>query len=436
MTITILMSNLNEILFENSQTRVNGNKASRRTATIRGEGLRTNFRLLHDELGFKLADPRNIGTKHLEALCKEWYRRGLAPKTMQDYLSQLRIFSGWIGKKGLVKRIHHYLPDVPRDELRVSSVAEKSKSWAATGVDAVAKYLEATAYDWRFGLMILAQVAFGLRRMEVLQMQPWKCDQGDKFAAYETKGGRPRDIYIDNEVQRAVLDLIKSKIKGKEDTLGWMERVDGKPFKEKKLRKGEERVDASLAYSESRYSRLMAKIGITKSISQCTGHGLRAQFAENAMLLKDIVPPTLGGTKGQKPCGEIEVARLQTSEALGHSRTSVTNAYYGSFGRDGAPDGPGRAKKIFEACFATIPLEKVKPIAEERLQHCLMLGLELARINVYGDPQKVQLLWENHSRRYATDWIAPGDEPNLASLEVAAMYVMLEIKGLPESVVA
>lgn len=436
MTITILFSNLNAILLENSQTRVNGNKASRRTATIRGEGLRTNFRILYEDLGFRITDPRNLGTRHIEALCKEWYRRGLAPKTMQDYLSQLRIFCTWIGKKGLVKKIDIYLPDVPIEELRTKPTAEKSKSWAATGVDATEKYLEATSYDWRFGLMILAQVAFGLRRMEVLQMKPWKCDHGDKFAAYETKGGRPRDIYIVNEVQRAVLDLIKSKIKGKDDTLGWMERVDGKAFKAKKAKLGEEPVDASLAYSESRYSRLMAKLGITKAISKCTGHGLRAQFAENALLLRDIVPPTLGGTNGQKPREEIHVAKLKTSELLGHSRPSVANAYYGSFGKAGQLDGPDHAKKIFEASLNAIQIDLVKEIPPERLLHCMSLGLELARIGVYDDPRKIQVLWENHSRRHAAEWIAPADEPNLAALEVAAKYVMAEIYGLPQSMPA
>lgn len=424
----LLITKLNEILAENAQTRVNGNKAARRTATIRGEGLRTNFKRMHGELGYKLTDPRNIGEKHLEALCKEWYRKELTPKTMRDYLSQLRIFCGWIGKKGLVKPLEYYLPDVPKEELVVQTIAEKSKSWAENGVDAVSKYLEATAYDWRFGLMILAQVAFGLRRMEVLQMQPWKVDEGDKFAVYETKGGRPRTIYIDNPVQRAVLDLIKSKVKRRDDRLGWMERVDGKPFKAKNLKKGEEPEDASLKYSEKRYSNLMAKLGITKAISKCTGHGLRAQFAENALLFKDVVAPTLGGMKGQKPREEIDIARMQASESLGHSRLSVTNAYYGSFGRGGDCDDSDRTKNLIEAGLNAITADMVVPISQERLQACLSLAVELAAIGLYGDPQKIQLLWENHSRRHAVLWLPPTAASNLAALQVAAMSI-LEARG-------
>ena len=196
---------LNMILAANAHTRVNGKVASERTVQAAGEALRAIFRLLV-KLGYRLEDPKNINEKHIKALCGEWYRLNRSPKTIQGYLSHLRTFCGWIGKKGLVKDVYHYLPHVPKGELRVKTVAEKSKSWAEVGIDVGAKAAEAAALDWRFGLMIMAQVAFGLRRMEVLQMQPWKNDKGDKFAAYATKGGRPRDIEIDTPVQRAVLD--------------------------------------------------------------------------------------------------------------------------------------------------------------------------------------------------------------------------------------
>ena len=58
-----------------------------------------------------------------------------APKTMQVALSHLRIFAGWVGKKNMVKDIHHYLPDVPREKLKVRTVAKRSKSWSENGID-------------------------------------------------------------------------------------------------------------------------------------------------------------------------------------------------------------------------------------------------------------------------------------------------------------
>jgi hypothetical protein len=67
---------------------------------------------------------------------------------------------------------------VPREGLRVIAVARKSKSWEKLGIDLAEKVELALQFDQRFGLMLLVQVAFGLRRMEVLQMQPWKFDKG------------------------------------------------------------------------------------------------------------------------------------------------------------------------------------------------------------------------------------------------------------------
>lgn len=400
-----LITKLNEIIDANAHIRVNGKVSSHRTATAYGEGLRPAFKLL-PELGYRIQDPRNIEEKHIKALCVEWYEKKKAPKTIQGYLSQLRIFCSWIGKAGLVKDIYYYLPDVPREELRVIAVARKSKSWAEMGIDVAEKVEIAFQFDQRFGLMLLAQVAFGLRRMEVLQMQPWKCDKGNRFSVYKTKGGRPRDVDIDTEVQRAVLDLIKSKV-GKTEHLGWKHRRDG--------------ALATLEYSERRYNYFMEKLGITKALAEVTGHGLRAQFAENAALLRQLVPPTLGGTGGQMERKDLDLSRVQVSEQLGHSRKSVTGAYYGSFGRNTQLDSPDRTKLAIEAGLATIPVGRLRSIPQERLGDCMHLIAELMGIGVYDDPRKVQILWKKHSRRHAVEWLSPAAGSNLAALEASAL---------------
>jgi len=249
--------------------RVNGKPASARTKEALTEGLEGNFRLLTKELGYKLQDPLNIRDTHIKALCEEWYRQGLAPKTMQGYLSHFRIFCGWIGKKGMVKTLRHYLPDVPIADLRVTTVAKKSKSWAEAGINVMEKIGDAIALDWRFGYMLLAQLAFGFRAHEVVQFKPWKYERDGRLSFDKTKGGRPRDVFIDTEAQRFILELIKSKLR-KNETLGWTHRPDGQL--------------ATLEYSKARYYRLMRKIGITKELAEVVGHGLRAQFAENSAL--------------------------------------------------------------------------------------------------------------------------------------------------------
>lgn len=403
-----LFAELNNILSEHQQVRVNGQQYSERSMSAAKESLRASFRLLLTT-GHALENPRNIGERHIHVLCREWYNLDRKPKTIQGNLSQLRIFCGWIGKKGLVKDIYSYLPDVPRGQLRVNTVARMSKSWAEMGIDVAAKVRESMDMDWRFGFMLMAQVAFGLRRMEVLQMQPWKNDKGDKFAAYKTKGGRPRDVDIDTPVQRAVLDMIKEKI-GKTETLGWSTRTNGKP--------------ASLKYSKRRYNHLMERIGITREISEVTGHGLRAQFAENAALLRGLIPMTLGGTGGQMERDNLDLTRLQISEQLGHSRKSITTAYYGSFGRETRLDDPDRAKQAIESGLQSISAAQLLSIPHERQSDCAYLGAELMAIGVYDDPRRVQALWHHHSRRHAIDWLPPVTGSNLASLEAAALSLM------------
>ncbi|RYF52128.1 MAG: hypothetical protein EOO38_01295 [Cytophagaceae bacterium] len=410
---------LTSIFDDHVNTRVNGKQASTRTVQAMTEGLRGNFRLLRGELGFKLQDPVNLREVHIQALCAEWYRQGLSPKTMQGYLSHIRIFCGWIGKGGMVKTLRAYLPNVPAAELRVSTVATKSKSWAEAGIDVQEKIADALALDWRFGYMLMSQVAFGLRAHEAIQFKPWKYERDGRLSFDKTKGGRPRDVFIDTDAQRAILELIKSKLK-KNETLGWTHRPNGQL--------------ADLKYSKARYYRLMRKLGITKEQADVVGHGLRAQFAENSALLLDFIPATLGGTPGQKDRGQIEVDLLKTSESLGHSRPSITNAYYGSLGRQTKLDGPGRAKSIISECCASITVEQLKAIIQERIDDCVILGKELLQIEVAEDPRKVQFLWEHHSNRNAVNWIKPATGSNLAAIEAAAISILRRDPPAPEAV--
>lgn len=403
--MTILMANLDKLLAKHAGTRVNGRVASDRTTRSYGEALRGMFKRLV-AMGYKLEKPDNLSEKHVEALCREWHRLERAPKTMQVNLSHLRIFAGWIGKGNMVKDIHHYLPDVPREELKVRTVATRSKSWSANGIDLIEKIKDADEIDWRFGLMLRLQLSFGLRRMEAVQAIPWKNDHGYKFSVYETKGGRPRDIHIETPEQRQVLDMVKSRLK-KTEPLGWLTRPDGSA--------------ADLAYSIRKYSRLLPRIGITRAESLVTGHGLRAQFAENAALIASLVPITIGGTGGQMEKDELNLKRAKVSEKLGHSRVSITPAYFGSFPRDNTPDSPDRTKVLIEGSIMKIPADRFKDISDDRLNDCIRLTAELMGARAFIEPRATHALWEYHSSRHNTAWLTPGAN-NIAALESAANH--------------
>lgn len=408
-----LITQLNAILQKHAGTRVNGKVASERTKTAIGDSLRASFRRLV-VLEYRLQNPENFSEKHVKALCDFWHQSDYSSKTIQVNLSYLRIFCRWIGKGEMVKDAPHYLPHVPRSELRVNSAAVASKSWAENGIDVAEKVKEADALDKRFGAMLRLAVAFGLRRHEIIECCPWKVDRGDRFAAYKTKGGRPRDIYIDTDEQRIVLDHVKSIVK-KSEYLGWTTKDNG--------------TASDIKFSLGKWHRMLAKIGITKAMSNVTGHGLRAQYAENAALIASVIPPTLGGTGGQMAKDELDLKRAQASEKLGHSRISITSAYFGKFGRTNSPDSPDRTKDAIAAAVQAIPLAKIKDIPHDRMEDCIRLTTELMMANAYVDPRLAHALWEYHSSRHCTAWLTP-DENNIAALEAASNhFTQLQTSG-------
>ncbi len=74
----------------------------------------------------------------------------------------------------------------------------------------------------------------------------------------------------------------------------------------------------------------MKKLGMTKKDAGVTGHGLRAEYLEDQALLLGYIPPTLGGTNDQMDKENLHIIQRKVSELAGHSRTSVTAAYYGA----------------------------------------------------------------------------------------------------------
>lgn len=118
---------------------------------------------------------------------------------------------------------------------------------------------------------------------------------------------------------------------------------------------------------------------------------------------------------------EMNLQRAKISEKLGHSRISVTPAYYGSFPRDNTPDSPDRTKVAVEGSVGKIPAERVKEIPDSRLDDCIRLTSELMGVRAFIDPHATHALWEFHSSRHSTAWLTPGAN-NIAALESAANH--------------
>ena len=393
-----IAAQLNDLLAKHANERVNGKVASMRTQELTHDVLHKVFKDLK-RLGYHLEKPQNIGDRHIEALVKLWHEEGKANSTMQNQLSRLRIFADWIGKPGLVRKkgIPAYLPEVAADTLVVRVNADHSKAWITNGIDVVAKIRQAERVDDRFGLMLMMQLAFGLRREEVLKCRPWKADEGEFLRVFpgEGKNGRPRLIPIQNAQQRAILVYVKSRVKITK-AIGWEYTASGD--------------HATLEKNIRRYAHCAEKVGMTKKDAGVTGHGLRAQFAENAALLAKFVPPTLGGDRHMADANDLLLGRMKVAEALGHSEISITGPYYGQFKRGTPTFDPTAHKRIIESGLKFLATRREdEQILPERLTDVGMIVVDLSTHGIQMTPMQAHALWRVHSKRHASSWLKPGD---------------------------
>lgn len=388
---------VNDVMKLAGAYRVNGKPASERTQTLTKEVVYAAIRLLH-ELGYKIQDPRNLGERHIQVLVKHWwYCQHKKSKTIQNDLSRLRVFCTMIGKPGMVGSVHKYLPDVDPELLKVRSAAQTTKSWSGNGIDLVAKFLEVDQREPRLGLMLRLELGFGLRREEVLKCNPHAQDFGQHLQVFPGmgKGGRWRNIPIASTAQRELLNYVKARV-AKNKPLGW-----------EYTRAGE---TANLEQNIRRYENLMASFGFTKADAGVTGHGLRAQFAENHALLLGMLPPTMGGDAGQMDSADLSVLKVKMAQALGHNRPSVTTAYVGSFNASTPNELNDQGLQTIQQAlrvFEVVGLPKTPP---QRVNDCRVIQAAIAVVGAISTVEQVHVLWAKHSRRHGVDWMTPERE--------------------------
>lgn len=322
-----IYAELARLLAAHAHLRANGRPASNRTRALAHETMFGFLRELHDG-GMRVQRLNNLSGTHATWLARRWVERGLAASTVTQRMTSLRKLYTWLGKKEALEEAESYLGHRSIEDKRVNYVATESKSWTEHDVDVREAIAKADRVDARFGLMLRMIAAFGLRRGEVLQCNPWVADRGVALRIFpgQAKGGRPREIPIENAWQRDILDYVKSKTP-KTASLGWDSDASGRLLQDRER----------LKFAKSKYSRCMRAIGITKERVGTSGHGLRAEYAENIALLQGLVPPTLGGRADQMPAEDLHAKLRHTSENLGHSRESVTGAYYGTFRKTPLP---------------------------------------------------------------------------------------------------
>lgn len=391
--------------------RVDGKVASERTQTLTKEVVCASIRRLH-ELGFKIQDPKNLGERHVAALIKDWwFIKKKKIKTIQNDLSRLRVFCRKIGKPGMIKSIEHYLPDVAKELLIVRQSATSSKSWSANGIDMSTKIHEVDDYDGRLGLMLRMELAFGLRREEVIKCDPHSQDFGHFFQVFpgQGKGGRWRNIPISTQEQRDLLAHVQTQTK-KGSPMGWEFAFNGKT--------------ATLAQNIRRYENSMAALGFTKAQLGVTGHGLRAQFAENQCLLQGLLPPSLGGTRAQTPKSDLIVAKTKLTQALGHNNIQTVNAYVGSFSRAPVHDFSIEQNAILQGAIDSMRIEQSVQLPVDRLRDCFKFEDYFLENSIVGNYRHAHELWRIHSNRYGVEWIKPDATFSRSLLDTAKILII------------
>ena len=316
--LAILIKSVDRVMDASGAKRVNGKIASIRTVEITKQVLRETCRRLHG-LGFYITDIESLKEKHIEAIVKDWHKSGLSNKTIQNQLSRLRVFAGWLGKSEIIKAggIPEYLPEVDPKELKVKTFTERSKSWTGNGLDLIKIIGEAKKESGRLYAMLLLSVSFGLRKKEMLRIKPWSADAGNELRidGSVAKNGRFRSIPINTQepygkFQRWCLDQAKLMC-SRSETLGWPE----------------------LTYKQSanRFSHHMSKLGITKIEQGVSAHGLRAEYAENMSMILGLVPPALGGDIDQMARSERVAITNAVSKLVGHDNDHTISSYLSTF---------------------------------------------------------------------------------------------------------
>lgn len=293
---------------------------SHKTRHERAQFLRRFFRDLKRKAGFKtLPDPRNLGQKHIRAMVQVWRHEGLAPATIQTYLSFLRGLGQWMGKHGFVRPPAYY--GLAPDEYQRHEAAQRDKSWTGQGIDVDALIAQVSAFDAYVGASLRLIQAIGLRRKESVQFRPLEHvrpfeetglpaeqRQADRYAWVKGKGGRVRWVALDTPARLAAVVHAQGLVSSRDAHMGDPAR--------------------DLKQNLRRFDYVLEKFGLTLRERGATAHGLRHEVLNK--VYRDLAgepSPVQGG--GAVPAALDRDARQAVAHLAGHARLRAAGAYVG-----------------------------------------------------------------------------------------------------------
>jgi integrase len=292
-----------------STTRISNRALSIKTQEYRAAKLCKAFKELRDG-GFALQSPWSLKHKHVQHLVDTWIAAGQSGGTIENKLTYLRALAKWMGKTNLIGSLDDYA-DREALGLKRSYVATEDKSWAAHGVDAVAKIEEIAQTCPYTAVQLKLQAAFGLRIEESFMLRPAEAARNPRMLAVTrgTKGGRPREVPVETKI--GILEEAARLSNG----------LTGSTVP----------ADRTLSQWRDWYYYVLEKHGVTKRGMGITSHGLRHEY------LQTLYKETTGveapiKRAGERPDPQLhEEAMRRVVEAAGHSRLTKSGAYLSTF---------------------------------------------------------------------------------------------------------
>jgi integrase len=261
---------------------------------------------------YKVKTPYNLSQKHIVALAEHWELSKMSASFIHCALSDLRIFGRWMKKEQLVPPIENLLQD-PKLIVR-SLAADRDLSWSGNNVDPNKILGAIWEQDQRVAATLALSKAFALRIREASTSRPHVADKGEYYdVAWGTKGGRERKIAIDTEEKRFVVDLAKSLVANRGESL--IPR------------------DMTFVQFRRRIYHILEKLGITRKVLGVTAHGLRHEALQNLyQKLAGGPPPVRAGALVVDREAD-QFARIGVAIEAGHNRPAISSAYLGPVAR-------------------------------------------------------------------------------------------------------
>jgi site-specific recombinase XerC len=245
--------------------------------------------------GNKLRHVHGLKSKHVQAVIKRWQDQHLTSGTLKNRLSALRFLAEKIGKTNIIPS---------NTELAIPARVSKPR------INRAIKNPDFSTISNPYVLISLQlQRVFGLRREESLKIRPHLADHGNLLVLQPSwcKGGRGRNISIQNDDQRYWLEQAKALVE-----------------------KSNSLIPPNKSYIQQRevYDKQVNNAGIRNP------HGLRHAFAQ--ALYKELTgweAPINGGPTAKELTAEQKKkdheARMIISESLGHGRLQIVKNYLG-----------------------------------------------------------------------------------------------------------